>query len=82
MQNRQMAKWENLAFAEADWLAPYDYYGTTPGENVVFWNGDDAISLQKKQTDTIWIDIDIFGEIGIRPLNSQGGRGIEVPCDV
>jgi hypothetical protein len=64
--------WPGLR-AKADWLAPYDYNGTTPGGNVVFWNGDDAISLQKKQTDTTWIDIDIFGEIGVRPLNSQGG---------
>jgi hypothetical protein len=54
------------------WLAPYDYGGTTPGGNVVFWNGDDAISLQKK-TGSTWKDIDIFGEIGVRPLDWQGG---------
>lgn len=54
------------------WLAPYDYGGTTPGGNVVFWNGDDAISLQKKSGST-WKDIDIFGEIGVRPLDWQGG---------
>ena len=53
------------------WLAPYDYGGTTPGGNVVFWNGDDAISLQKKIGST-WTDIDIFGEIGVRPKNWQG----------
>jgi hypothetical protein len=57
--------------AKADWLAPYDYGGTTPGGNVLFWNGDDAVSLQK--LDTAWKDIDIFGEIGVRPLNWQGG---------
>jgi len=55
------------------WLAPYDYGGTTPGGNCVFWNGDDAVSLQKKQTDNTWKDIDIFGEIGVRPLDWQGG---------
>jgi PKD repeat protein len=54
------------------WLAPYDYGGTTPGGNVVFWNGDDAISLQKLLGST-WKDIDIFGEIGVRPLDWQGG---------
>ncbi|MEI8226362.1 MAG: T9SS type A sorting domain-containing protein, partial [Bacteroidota bacterium] len=58
---------------KATWLAPYDYGGTTPGGNVVFWNGDDAISLQKKQTNGNWKDIDIFGEIGVRPLDWQLG---------
>lgn len=58
---------------KATWCAPYDYGGTTPGGNVVFWNGDDAISLQKKQTNDTWKDIDIFGEIGVRPLDWQGG---------
>ncbi|MEI7499559.1 MAG: T9SS type A sorting domain-containing protein [Bacteroidota bacterium] len=58
---------------KATWLAPYDYGGTTPGGNVVFWNGDDAISLQKKQTNGSWKDIDIFGEIGVRPLDWQLG---------
>jgi|GEM_PF-142038 len=53
------------------WLAPYDYGGTTPGGNVVFWNGDDAVSLQKKIGST-WTDVDIFGEIGVRPKNWQG----------
>jgi len=60
---------------KADWLAPYDYGGTTPGGNCVFWNGDDAISLQKKQINDTWKDIDIFGEIGVRPLDWQGGTG-------
>ena len=63
--------WAGLR-AKADWLAPYDYGGTTPGGNVVFWNGDDAVSLQKKQLNGTWKDIDIFGEIGIRPKNWQG----------
>jgi hypothetical protein len=58
---------------KATWCAPYDYGGTTPGGNVVFWNGDDAISLQKKQNNGTWKDIDIFGEIGVRPLDWQGG---------
>jgi hypothetical protein len=58
--------------AKGTWLAPYDYGGTTPGGNVVFWNGDDAISLQKK-INNVWVDVDIFGEIGVRPLNWQGG---------
>lgn len=62
--------WAGLR-SKADWLAPYDYGGTTPGGNCVFWNGDDAISLQKKQNST-WVDIDIFGEIGVRPSNWQG----------
>jgi hypothetical protein len=52
-------------------LAPYDYNGTTPGGKCVFWNGDDAISIQKLISGT-WTDIDIFGEIGIRPTNWQG----------
>jgi hypothetical protein len=59
--------------AKADWLAPYDYGETTPGGNFAFWNGDDAISLQKLQTGNTWKDIDIFGEIGVRPLNWMGG---------
>jgi len=58
---------------KATWLAPYDYGGTTPGGNCVFWNGDDAISLQKVQDDQSWKDIDIFGEIGVRPLDLEGG---------
>jgi len=58
---------------KATWCAPYDYGGTTPGGNVVFWNGDDAVSLQKKQNNGSWKDIDIFGEIGVRPLDWQGG---------
>ena len=56
---------------KATWLAPYDYGGTTPGGNVVFWNGDDAVSVQKKISGT-WTDIDIFGDIGVRPKNWQG----------
>ena len=31
------------------------------------------ISLQKKQPNGSWKDIDIFGEIGVRPLDWQGG---------
>jgi hypothetical protein len=58
---------------KANWLAPYAYGTTppTPGGNCIFWNGDDAISLQKKISGT-WTDIDIFGEIGVRPSNWQG----------
>jgi hypothetical protein len=58
---------------KANWLAPYAY-GTIPptqGGNCIFWNGDDAVSLQKK-VGTAWKDIDIFGEIGVRPSNWQG----------
>ncbi len=60
---------------KATWLAPYAYNTTPPtqGGNVVFWNGDDAISLQKKQTNGTWVDIDIFGEIGVKP--KAGGTG-------
>ncbi|MCK9219914.1 MAG: T9SS type A sorting domain-containing protein [Bacteroidales bacterium] len=58
---------------KATFLAPYDYDGTTPGGRCVFWNGDDAISIQKKQNNGTWKDIDIFGEIGVRPLDWQGG---------
>lgn len=62
---------------KATWLAPFAY-GTTPptqGGNVVFWNGDDAISVQKKVNGT-WTDIDIFGEIGVKPKASvSGGLG-------
>jgi hypothetical protein len=59
---------------KANWLAPYAYGTTppTPGGNCVFWNGDDAVSLQKKQDNGTWKDIDIFGEIGVRPKNWQG----------
>jgi hypothetical protein len=57
----------------ANWLAPYAYNTTppTPGGNCIFWNGDDAVSLQKK-VGSSWKDIDIFGEIGVRPSNWQG----------
>jgi len=58
---------------KANWLAPYAY-GTippTPGGNCIFWNGDDAVSLQRKISGT-WTDIDIFGEIGVRPTNWNG----------
>jgi hypothetical protein len=64
--------WQTLR-NKGTWLAPYDYNGTTAGGNCVFWNGDDAISIQKKQTGGTWKDIDIFGEIGVRPLDWQGG---------
>ena len=60
---------------KATWLAPYAYATQPPytqGGNVVFWNGDDAVSLQKKQLNGTWKDIDIFGEIGVRPTNWQG----------
>ena len=58
----------------ATWLAPYAYGTTppTPGGNCIFWNGDDAVSVQKKQNNGSWKDIDIFGEIGVRPSNWQG----------
>jgi hypothetical protein len=58
---------------KANWLAPYAYGTTppTPGGNCVFWNGDDAVSLQKLVSG-VWKDIDIFGEIGVRPKNWQG----------
>jgi len=55
----------------ANYMAPADYDEGTPGCRVVFWNGDDAVSLQHFLTGT-WTDIDIFGEIGVRPLNWQG----------
>jgi len=55
----------------ANYLAPANYDEGTPGCRVVFWNGDDAISLQHFIVGT-WTDIDIFGEIGVRPLNWQG----------
>ena len=59
---------------KATWLAPYAYNTTppTPGGNCIFWNGDDAVSLQKKQLNGTWKDIDIFGDIGVRPSNWQG----------
>ena len=62
--------WAGLR-AKADYLAPADYNAGTQGCRVVFWNGDDAISIQKK-TGGNWVDIDIFAEIGVRPLNWQG----------
>ncbi len=59
---------------KATWLAPFAYSTTPPtqGGNVVFWNGDDAVSLQKK-VNGVWTDIDIFGEIGVKP--QAGGTG-------
>jgi len=62
--------WAGLR-AKATMLAPADYNAGTQGCRVVFWNGDDAISIQRK-IDNMWVDIDIFGEIGVRPLNWQG----------
>jgi len=62
--------WAGLK-AKGTYLAPADYNAGTQGCRVVFWNGDDAISIQK-YIDNEWVDIDIFGEIGVRPLNWQG----------
>lgn len=62
--------WAGLR-AKADYLAPADYEAGTQGCRVVFWNGDDAVSLQKL-SGTEWVDIDILGEIGVRPLNWAG----------
>lgn len=62
--------WAGLR-AKADYLAPADYNAGTQGCRVVFWNGDDAISIQKL-SGTTWTDLDIFAEIGVRPLNWQG----------
>lgn len=61
-----------LLRSKATYLAPPDYESNTQGCRVVFWNGDDAISLQKLVGEA-WVDIDILGEIGVRPLNWQGG---------
>lgn len=55
----------------ANYMAPANYDAGTQGCRVVFWNGDDAVSLQHFIVGT-WTDIDIFGEIGVRPLNWQG----------
>lgn len=55
-----------------DFWAPGDYDDNIPGSKVVFWNGDDAIALQKNIAG-VWQDIDIFGKIGERPVNWQGG---------
>ncbi len=63
--------WAGLR-AKGTYLAPADYNAGTQGCRVVFWNGDDAISIQR-YINSDWVDIDIFGEIGVRPLNSQGG---------
>jgi hypothetical protein len=65
--------WPDLR-KKATWLAPFAYNTVPPtqGGNVVFWNGDDAISLQKKINNQ-WVDIDIFGEIGVKP--KAGGTG-------
>jgi len=57
--------------ARANYMAPADYDAGTQGCRCVFWNGDDAISLQRNISG-VWTDIDIFGEIGVRPLNWQG----------
>ncbi len=52
--------------AKANYLAPADYDAGTAGCRVVFWNGDDAVSLQRKISGS-WVDIDILGEIGVKP---------------
>lgn len=62
--------WAGLR-AKGTYLAPADYNAGTFGCRVVFWNGDDAVSIQKFDNNT-WVDIDIFGEIGVRPLNWMG----------
>lgn len=62
--------WAGLR-AKGDYLAPADYNAGTQGCRVVFWNGDDAVSIQKLITGN-WVDLDIFAEIGVRPLNWQG----------
>jgi hypothetical protein len=49
-----------------------EYESGVAGCKVVHWNGDDAVSLQRFINDQ-WTDIDIFGEIGVRPLNPSGG---------
>jgi hypothetical protein len=56
---------------KATYLAPPNYDADTQGCKCVFWNGDDAVSLQKFSFG-VWTDIDIFGEIGVRPLNWLG----------
>ena len=79
IQDTTLASQDTMVWAglrkKATWLAPFAYNSTPPtqGGNVVFWNGDDAISLQKKQTNGTWVDIDIFGEIGVKP--KAGGTG-------
>ncbi|MEI7726649.1 MAG: T9SS type A sorting domain-containing protein [Bacteroidota bacterium] len=79
IQDTALASQDTMVWAglrkKATWLAPFAYNTTPPtqGGNVVFWNGDDAISLQKKQTNGTWVDIDIFGEIGVKP--KAGGTG-------
>lgn len=65
---------------KANYMAPADYDEGTQGCRVVFWNGDDAISLQHFIIGT-WTDIDIFGEIGVRPLNWQGTTSPEGAWD-
>ncbi|MBN1200010.1 MAG: T9SS type A sorting domain-containing protein [Bacteroidales bacterium] len=62
--------WAGLR-AKGTYMAPADYEAGTQGCKVVFWNGDDAVSLQHKIGGN-WVDIDIFAEIGVRPLNWQG----------
>lgn len=39
--------------------------------NAMYFNGDDAVSLQK-YNGTSWVNIDIFGVIGERPTNGNG----------
>jgi hypothetical protein len=51
---------------KANYMAPADYDAGTNGCRVVFWNGDDAVSLQRKISES-WVDIDILGEIGVKP---------------
>ncbi len=46
----------------------------TGNSRVMCFNGDDALSLEKNIGGN-WVQIDIFGCIGERPLNSSGGTG-------
>ena len=58
--------------SRATFLAPADFDSGSEGCRVAFWDGDDALSLQRLISGN-WTDIDIFGDIGVRPLNFQGG---------
>lgn len=49
-----------------------NYNAVVAGAKVMSFNGDDAFSLDKNVAGT-WTKVDIFGKIGERPVNANGG---------
>ncbi len=47
------------------------YDAAVAGGRMISFNGDDALSIQKNVGGN-WLNIDIFGEIGVQPTNGSG----------